>query len=271
MRLQETFQAGLGIMKASQPKGTASQDNALSYQKFVGSSGMLKLEAPASSGSYDLRLYNLTGGEEMTSLNFVVIVPVVAASPGLVYNCEEIKVSYSGAPGFDNDWIGMYRSGASNSDYTARQYLEGKENGTVTFGASDPGAYNFRMFENNTYTRLATSNDVTVKIYNGTRVLASSTHVPPGGTITVTYWGAPASGTGVIGMYGVTRPDKFPIETRALGSSSCGRMTWQLPTTPPAVPLQDVLSGHHGSRARSLSDFGPNRCSNCGYSPDQGR
>jgi len=31
-------------------------------------------------------------------------------------------------------------------------------------------------------------------------------------------------------MYGMSRPDKFPIETRGLGSNNCGSMTWRLPT-----------------------------------------
>lgn len=229
---QRNFSGWIGVMSADQPKGNARKENALSYRMLPGSSGVLKLKAPEDSGSYCLRLYNSSSGEEMASLNFTVKVPTVAASPDLVYNCEGITVSYSGAPGFENDWIGIYRSGSSDSAYVTRQYLDGKESGTAIFDAPDPGSYEFRMFENNTFTRLATSNKVTVKTYNGTKVVASPTHVAPGGTVTVTYWGAPASGTGVIGMYGMTRPDKFPIETRSLGTKSCGRMTWRLPSSP---------------------------------------
>ena len=50
--------------------------------------------------------------------------------------------------------------------------------------------------------------------------------------VTVTFWGAPASGTGVLGMYGMTRPDKFHIEKRATGSRSCGSMTFRAPGAP---------------------------------------
>ena len=46
---------------------------------------------------------------------------------------------------------------------------------------------------------------------------------------TSAYWGAPASGAGIIGMYGMTRPDKFAVEKRGVGSANCGSMTWRLP------------------------------------------
>lgn len=226
------FSGWVGVMKANQLRGRANQEKALSYQKLVGPSGMLKLRAPANSGSYDLRLYNATSGEETASLNFIVGIPTIAATPGSVNTCEQITVSYAGAPGFENDWIAMYRSGSPDASYINRQYLDGKVNGTLILDAPDPGSYDFRMFENGSYTRLATSNNVTVKTFKGTKVVASPTHVAPGGTVTVTYWGAPSSGTGIIGMYGMTRPDKFPLETRSLGSKNCGRMTWKLPYDP---------------------------------------
>jgi len=226
------FSGQVGVMKADQPRGRASQENALSYQKLIGSSGILKLTAPAHNGSYDLRLYNTTSGEELASLNFMVSIPTISATPASVNTCELITVSYAGAPGYENDWIAMYKSGSPDTSYITRQYLDGKENGTVTLSAPDPGSYDFRIFENDSYTLLATSNSVMVKTFNGTKVVASPTHVSPGGTVTVTYWGAPSSGSGVIGMYGMNRPDKFPLETRGLGSKNCGRMTWKLPAAP---------------------------------------
>jgi nitrous oxidase accessory protein len=228
----ENFSGWLGVMEANLPGGGASPNNALSHQSLKGSSGMLKLKAPADSGFYDLRLYNATSGKEISSLSFTVKVPEISATPNTVYTCEQIKVSYAGAPGYENDWIAMYRSGSPDTSYITRLYLNGNENGTVILDAPNPGSYDFRVFENDSYTKLATSSSVAVKTFNGTKVVASPTHVAPGGTVTVTYWGAPPSGTGVIGMYGMTRPDKFPIETRSLGGANCGRLTWRLPAEP---------------------------------------
>ena len=88
------------------------------------------------------------------------------------------------------------------------------------------------MFAAGAVSPSATSDRVEVEAYKGTKVVASPSHVAPGGTVTVTYWGAPSSGTGIIGMYGMNRPDKFALETRALGSKNCGIMTWRLPINP---------------------------------------
>jgi hypothetical protein len=225
------YSGWVGIMKTDQPRGKASRDKALSYQNLKGSSGILKLKAPADNGSYDLRMYN-TSGQEMGSLNFNVKVPTITATPASVKTCELITVSYAGAPGYDNDWIAMYKSGSSDSSFTSRQYLGGKENGTVILDAPDPGTYDFRIFENDSYTRLATSSSIEVKIFKGNKVVASPSHVAPGGKVTVNYWGAPPEGTGIIGMYGMNRPDKFPVGKRPVGSDNCGVMTWQLPAEP---------------------------------------
>ena len=225
------FSGWAGVMKADQTRGKASRDKALSYQNLEGSSGTLKLKAPAEDGSYDLRMYN-ADGEEMNSLNFDVRVPTIKATPASVNTCEEITVSYAGAPGYESDWIAMYKSGSPDTSFTSRQYLGGKENGTVILDAPDPGVYDFRIFENDSYTRLATSSSIEVKIFKGNKVIASPDHVAPGGKVTVSYWGAPPEGTGVIGMYGVNRPDKFPVGTRSVGSDNCGRMVWQLPAEP---------------------------------------
>jgi nitrous oxidase accessory protein len=226
------FSGWVGVMEADQPRGRVSKEKALSYQNLAGSSGILKLKAPADSGSYDIGLYNFTSGEEITSLNFNVSIPTIIAAPASVNTCELITVNYTGAPGYENDWVGMYESGSSDTNYITREYLDGKENGTVPQWSSDPGNYDFRIFENDSYTQLATSNSVEVTTIRGSKVIASPSHVEPGGIVTVTYWGAPSSGRGIIGMYGMTRPDKFALGKRNLGNENCGRMTWRLPHNP---------------------------------------
>ncbi len=61
-------------------------------------------------------------------------------------------------------------------------------------------------------------------------MIAEPSTVAPGGTITVTYWGAPSSGSGALGLYGIMRPDKFHIEKRHLGKNSCGTLTFRAPS-----------------------------------------
>jgi nitrous oxidase accessory protein len=226
------FSGWVGVLNADMPKGGADKAKAYSFQNILGTSGMLKLKAPAVNGSYDLRMYNSSSGEEMDALNFHVAVPIVYALPASVNACEEITITYTGAPGYESDWIAMYKSGSSDSSYITRQYLDGKENGTLTLEAPDPGSYDFRLFQNDSNKKLAASNNVEAKAMAGNKVIASPSHVGPGGTVTVRYWGAPAEGTGVIGMYGMNRPDKFYLGMVPIGSKNCGSMTWQLPYDP---------------------------------------
>jgi nitrous oxidase accessory protein len=227
----KNFSGWVGVVRTNLPRGYADQKKSLSHQRIAGSSGLLNLKAPAENGSYNLRMYNASG-EDLASLNFSVNVPIITAAPVSVNACEMVTVKYSGAPGYENDWIAMYKSGSPDGSYVTRQYLNGNENGTVTLEAPDPGSYDFRIFENDSFTKLATSNNIEAKAMAGNKVIASPSHVGPGGTVTVTYWGAPPEGTGVIGMYGMNRPDKFYLGMRPIGSKSCGSITWRLPSDP---------------------------------------
>lgn len=224
----KNFSGWAGVVRGDLPRGYVDQKKSLSYQSIAGSSGLLNLKVPSENGSYDLRMYNASG-EELASLNFHVKVPTITATPASVNACEMVTVNYSGAPGYENDWIAMYKSGSTDGSYMNKQYLNGKEKGTLILEAPDPGSYNFRLFENDSFVNLATSNKVEAKATTGNKVVASPSHVKPGGTVTVTYWGAPPEGTGVIGMYGVNRPDKFYLDMRPIGSKNCGSITWQLP------------------------------------------
>ncbi len=187
------------------------------------------LVAPEGEGAYRLRMYD-GNGTEIMSIPFNVTIPTISASPLQVTTCEKIYVAFSGASGQNNDWIGMYRSGAS--DAVSRQLLGGNAAGNLAFSTQDGGTYEFRMFEAGASAAAVTSNSVQVDARASVKVIAEPSRVAPGGTITVTFWGAPASGTGVLGMYGMTRPDKFHIEKRATGSRNCGSMTFRAPGAP---------------------------------------
>lgn len=93
--------------------------------------------------------------------------PTLSASPDVVNPADEITVVYSGAPGFDTDWIAIYRIDEANERYGEWRYLEGQTRGTLTFSApQELGDYDFRMFENwaasGSYEDIARSNPVSV-------------------------------------------------------------------------------------------------------------
>jgi nitrous oxidase accessory protein len=203
----------------------------LSYKDMSGScEGTLSFDAPADNGSYDLRMYDDTTHEVVTSLGFQVKPPSISASPSSVTIVDPIEVSYAGAPGYDADWIGMYSVGADDVRPISKQYLGGSENGVLEFVADNGGTYDFRMFQDGALTKVASSGPVNVKFMAGIKVVANPGHVEPGGLVTITYCGASAGS--VIGMYGVARPDKFWIDMQPVGPQSCGRITFRVPTTP---------------------------------------
>ena len=204
--------------------------------------------APENQGSYRLLMHDKKG-TLIISLHFNVTVPRISATPATARTCETIVVSFRGASGQKNDLIGMYK--ANSSDLVSRQSLGGQENGNVEFSSSDPGIFEFKMFAAGAVAPLATSDRVEVEAYKGNKVVATPSHVSPGGIVTVTYWGAPSSGTGIIGMYGMNRPDKFALEKRALGSKNCGKMTWRLPNNPGQYDFRmfnsDITSAGQGA------------------------
>lgn len=227
------LEAWAGIAKGNETGivNSFGSENKTPESRHLGqnTSGSLVFTAPNEEGSYQVYMYE-GNGTVLLSVPFNVTVPRITASPSEVKTCEKIFVSFSGAPGLEKDWIGMYKQGGA--DPVSQQQLSGRQMGTLAFSVTDAGTYEFRMFESEGSQPLATSSAVEVKMGAGVKLIAEPSRVAPGGTITVTFWGAPSSGTGVLGMYGITRPDKFHIVKRPLGRSSCGSMTFKAPSQP---------------------------------------
>ena len=227
MDLNFTAPAGWEVWVGLAEAGaTASGQTDLQDDLYLGQniSGDVRLTAPQKEGSYLLAMHDRNGTKVLT-LPFSVTMPAISASPTTVYTCEKIIVAFRGAFGQKDDWIGMYREGFA--DAAVRQILGSRVSGDAIFSAPDAGSYIFKMFSDGATLPLASSNAVVVKENAGHKVVAEPSQVAPGKTVTITFWGAaPAS---VIGMYGMTRPDKFDLGKRSTGGRSCGSMVWQLP------------------------------------------
>jgi hypothetical protein len=65
---------------------------------------------------------------------------------------EPIVVSYAGLPGNAKDWIGLFKAGASNTQYGQWFYTNGAKSGTMTFNGLVAGSYEARLFYNDSYT-----------------------------------------------------------------------------------------------------------------------
>ncbi len=101
----------------------------------VAASSQFTVEAGAGDGTYTL-----------------------AVSPEIVITGEHVTVSWVTPPDSNNllDWVGLYEVGANDADYADWRYtlLRG---GDTRFLVSTTGAYEFRYFKNNKYTKVATS------------------------------------------------------------------------------------------------------------------
>jgi hypothetical protein len=93
------------------------------------------------------------------SLAPALSIHAAASAPG-----EALHVDFSGAPGNARDWIGLYREEATDRAYLTWQYLDGQRTGQLSFVApAELGRYQFRLFENDGYSRLATSHPFEVR------------------------------------------------------------------------------------------------------------
>ena len=206
----------------------AGQAVAEDYPLSQNLSGDLQIAAPEREGPYRLLMKD-ENKTLLLALPFNVSLPAIKARPETVFTCEKIIVDYSGASGGEEDWIGMYSDSGS---LISRQSLGGRDKGRVEFSALDPGSYVFRLHGEEGGAAQAESGRVTVRENLGKKVIAEPAQVSPGGQVTVTFWGASPSGSSVIGMYGITRPDKFDLGKRPTGGRSCGSMVWTLPSEP---------------------------------------
>jgi hypothetical protein len=150
--------------------------------------------------------------EKLVTSNTVTVsvsVTILQASPTTISQGDIISVYYSGAPGNSYDWVGMFKISAENSKFIYRQFLWGTTSDTLLFTApqNTAGTYEFRLFRNNTYEKLATSNPVTVA--GLPTINASPTVVRPGDTLTVTYSNAPTSS---LQGYGIVWMDLYSLD-----------------------------------------------------------
>ena len=175
------------------------------------SGGSCPIQLPSTPGTYELRLLADNGYTLLaTSQTITVNAAALTANPTAVSTGGSVTASWSnvGTPS-STDWIGVYATGAANTAYQGWLYDDSCNqtgNGTTTGGGScpirlptTPGTYELRLFSNNGYTLLATSQTITV---NAPTLTASATAVGTGGSVTASWSnvGNPTS-TDWIGVY----------------------------------------------------------------------
>ena len=120
----------------------------------------------AAAGSASVTVFSPSpGGGTSATLPFTIrTTPVLAVSSTSVSGGGSVTVTLTNGTGGGGDWIALAGVGTANSTYVQYTYVgAGVTTRTWTVNAPpNPGQYEFRLFENYGYTRLATSPAVTV-------------------------------------------------------------------------------------------------------------
>jgi hypothetical protein len=137
-------------------------------------SATLSFTMPTTGGVYDFRLFaqNATTSKIATSATVTVTAPTVSVSATTASPGQVVQVTVTYGPGNARDWVSMSASDAADTVWLDWKYLNGTRtppatgvtSATISFTLpTTPGTYNFRFFQNDVYTKLATSPTVTVQ------------------------------------------------------------------------------------------------------------
>ncbi len=158
-------------------------------------SGTASIVAPAG-GTYVARAFpHNTFALLAESTPFELVTPTVGTDQPSYAPGSIITVSYSGLPGYSNDWIALAPAGSPNTTYLAYVFTNGQTNGTASFTAPVAGgSFVIRAFPKNTFTLLTESAPITVGTASVTpSVSTDASSYIYGGEITVTYSGLPGN------------------------------------------------------------------------------
>jgi lysophospholipase L1-like esterase len=159
----------VGISQAGTPDSSY-----VAWQYVSGPSGSLTFSL-SEAGTYEARYFKNDGFEKVaTSASFVVKLPSPGGGgePGiytLTVPASEVElgaaftVSWSAPQGenLNQDWIGLFRAGESDTSYVAWEYVTG-QTGSHTFTLSTEGTYEARYFKNDGFQKVATSAPFTI-------------------------------------------------------------------------------------------------------------
>ncbi len=78
------------------------------------------------------------------------------------YETIEVDWSVPSSRRDSTNWIGLFKTNASNNEYLSWRYLTDNTRGSLTFTAPSEGSYEFRLFYKNAYDDQVTSRKITV-------------------------------------------------------------------------------------------------------------
>ncbi len=201
------------------------------------------VQVPTTPGDYEFRLFEddsytrLATSPSVTAVDPAPATPTLAVSATTVDAGDSVTVTLSGGPGNNRDWIALAAVGDPDTTNVQWTYVaSGATTASWTVQMpTTPGGYEFRLFEDDGYTRLATSPSVTVvdPAPATPTLVVSATVVDAGGTVTVTLSGGPGNNLDWIALAAIGDPDTVNVQwTYVASGSTTASWTVQMPTTP---------------------------------------
>jgi subtilisin len=177
----------------------------------------------AAAGTAQVTVFNpAPGGGTSAPVSFTVRgLPALAVSTTSIAGGSALTVTLTNGLGGVADWLALAAVGAPHNSYVQFTYVgQGVSTRTWTVPApATPGSYEFRLFENNGYTRLATSPSVTV--LPGPPVISSLSPAaaPVGGAAFIlTLDGSSFASGSIVRWNGADRSTTFVSPTRLQAS-----------------------------------------------------
>lgn len=208
--------------------------------------------APSTAGIYEFRFYRAGGFvRSATSPSVTVTVPAqpeLAVSTTSVPTGQSVTVTLTNGQGGNTDWLSFGATGAGDSAYLQFVYVgAGVTTRTWTVTApSTPGTYEFRLFKQGSFVRLATSPTVTVTgpPPPAPTLSVNLTSVGPGASVTATLANGTGGATDTIVLAATGSPDTTYLQSVSVGTGVVSR-TWAvtMPTTVGTYEFRLLVNG----------------------------
>jgi hypothetical protein len=193
------------------------------------SSGSRDLTIPSylAPGIYELRLFANDGWQRLAVANYIYVGPTFSVTPSTFAPGGTLTMTWTGISGpTPTDWVTMNPLNNNDHLWVAWAYTTGAASGSKTFvvpSSLAAGTYDLRLYANDSWTRLALSNVLTVTA-PGPSISVNSVTATSGGTITASWKGITApTPTDWIGVYVAGSADNsyvMQVSTTGVASGS---------------------------------------------------
>jgi hypothetical protein len=219
------------------------------------------LPSTLTAGAYEVRLFADNTQNRIAASNIITVTapgPSVSASPSAPVPGGTLTASWSNiAAPTAADWIGLYPVGNADANYTIRTNTTGRASDRLLMtlpGSLSAGSYELRLFANNTFTRLATSNSFGVA--TGTGLSVNQAAVAAGGILNVSWTGIPTpTTTDWIVLVPVGAVDANWVAWTYLNGAASGSIGLSIPASVPMGSYEVHLLAHDTWQRLAVSNI----------------